>query len=264
MDIVFLQETHSTTCCEKLWSTEWGSKIWFDHGDSRSRGSVILFSKNLDITIHNVIRSDQGRYIILYATLQGFKTLIVNVYAPNKDSPAFFETLFTDVNRFSPDFLLMAGDINLALDTRLDRSGKSINNDRSAKLINQYIEEHEVVDIWRTMHPDKNGYTWRKLNLSPCFSRLDYFFCLQNLLQLVDTIEVKPGLLTDHSIVQITLVFNPQKRGPGYWKFNNSLLQDKDFLDKINQLLDIELGTQFDTVKTKWENIKLSVRNSVL
>ena len=200
----------------------------------------------------------------MYATLQSFKTLIVNVYAPNKDSPAFFETLFTDVNRFSPDFLLIAGDINLALDTRLDRSGKSINNDRSAKLINQYIEEHEVVDIWRTMHPDKNGYTWRKLNPSPCFSRLDYFFCSQNLLQLVDTIEVKPDLLTDHSIVQITLVFNPQKPGSGYWKFNNSFLQDKDFLDKINQLLDIELGTQFDTVKTKWENIKLSVRNSVL
>ena len=35
--IIFLQETHSTIDCEDKWAKEYGSKIIFSHGTSKSR-----------------------------------------------------------------------------------------------------------------------------------------------------------------------------------------------------------------------------------
>ena len=37
-DIVFLQETHSELVDEKKWSAEFGTRIWFDHGNRSSKG----------------------------------------------------------------------------------------------------------------------------------------------------------------------------------------------------------------------------------
>ena len=48
--IIFLQETHSTADIEEKWRTEWetigGGKIFFSHGDSNSKGVLIMFKKN--------------------------------------------------------------------------------------------------------------------------------------------------------------------------------------------------------------------------
>ena len=59
---IFLQDTHSEKKSEKLWSREFGSRIFFSHGDSQSRGVAILFSKEMykQITVHNVNASDDG------------------------------------------------------------------------------------------------------------------------------------------------------------------------------------------------------------
>ena len=44
-DIVMMQETHSTKEQENRWSTEWGNKIYFSHGESNAQGVVIMFKK---------------------------------------------------------------------------------------------------------------------------------------------------------------------------------------------------------------------------
>ena len=38
MDVILMQETHSTKQVERYWSSTWGSKIWSDHGESNARG----------------------------------------------------------------------------------------------------------------------------------------------------------------------------------------------------------------------------------
>ena len=58
--------------------------------------------------------------------------------------------------------------------------------------------------------------------------------------------------------------FCPQKRGPGYWKLNNSLLYDKDYVKKINRVIEIETSVENMSAKSKWENLKLAIRNSTL
>ena len=48
--LAFLQETHSIKDKAKLWKSEWGGQIWYDHGDSKSKGVAVLVSKDTNLT----------------------------------------------------------------------------------------------------------------------------------------------------------------------------------------------------------------------
>ena len=75
---------------------------------------------------------------------------------------------------------------------------------------------------------------------------------------------IRPGYQTDHSIPTIELNFHESQRGPGYWKFNVSLLDDPDYVSQLDSLLDIQLGQEAKDVKTKWELAKLTIRTFTL
>ena len=69
IDIAFLQETHSCSKTEHLWSNQWGSKIRFSHGKSDARGVAIMFNRNLNVQIHNIITDIEGRYVLTHVSL---------------------------------------------------------------------------------------------------------------------------------------------------------------------------------------------------
>ena len=55
----------------------------------------------------------------------------------------------------------------------------------------------------------------------------------------VTQIEIIPSVLSDHSTVILRL--RPSvgdKRGPGYWKFNSSLVNDKLFVSQMNSKIE--------------------------
>ena len=43
---------------------------------------------------------------------------------------------------------------------------------------------------------------------------------------------------TDHRAIVLEMNKSDFVRGPGYWRFNNSYLQDATFINKMNELLD--------------------------
>ena len=263
-DVIFLQEVHGDSDA-KLWSMEWGSKIWFSHGERNARGVAILFRKDLNVDIHNVIQDKVGRYIILYVTCNKLKLLLSNIYAPKIDSPDFFTNYFRDVKRFTPDHAILGGDMNLALEKELDRAGSGFNNEKAAQTVREFLESENFVDVWRVLHPDINGYTWCKLKPKPVFSRLDYFFTTENSLQLINKIDIKRGFKTDHSMLELEIQLIKNPRGPGYWKLNTSLLRDIEYVEKINKLLDIQLEVNNQmSFRKGWEMIKLEIKSSSL
>ena len=96
------------------------------------------------------------------------------------------------------------------------------------------------------------------------FVRLDFFLISDTLLQFVKKCDIGYGLKSDHSVVILDIQFELAKRGPGYWKFNNLLLRDPQYLDKINKLIDIELAQNYADRKSTWEMFKLTFRGSTL
>ena len=130
-DVIFLQETHSSSEIESKWKNEWGNKIVFSHGKTNARGVCILISKGVaDFQIKKEIIDTNGRFIINFVTIEDEDYVLVNVYGPNDylKSVDFFKKLTSVLqteNVTAFDKILMGGDFNYALNPLLDRRGTS-------------------------------------------------------------------------------------------------------------------------------------------
>ena len=80
----------------------------------------------------------------------------------------------------------------------------------------------------------KKVYTWRRKNTNKQ-ARLGFFLISEDLLTDVSDCKIIPGYRMDHSIVLLDIDFGKFKKGRSYWKFNNSLLRDKDYINQIKQ-----------------------------
>ena len=60
------------------------------------------------------------------------------------------------------------------------------------------------------------------------------FLIFQHLNYQISDSNLKPGSTSDHSLINLVVdLFDAQKRGTGYSKFNNSLLLDKTYVHLI-------------------------------
>lgn len=116
----------------------------------------------------------------------------------------------------------------------------------------------KLCDIWRKRHPKSREMSWFNADFS-IGSHLDKFFIPENLANYLTNCEISPCCLSDHDYVNLVFVFdNRIPRGPGIWKFNNSLLNDECLCEyitgRINDLSSCK--TSFDSVKTWWDSLR--------
>ena len=69
-DIIFLQETYSTSEGQDIWTTQWQGKLFFSHGTCHSCGVMVLVRGDLDFNLTSITTDDEGRYIVLEAEVQ--------------------------------------------------------------------------------------------------------------------------------------------------------------------------------------------------
>ena len=94
--------------------------------------------------------------------------------------------------------------------------------------------------------------------------RLDHLFVSnQPSVRIYDS-KVIPNIYSDHSAVVLSISFSEQEppRGPGFWKFNNSLLSDTKYVELLNFLIP-EFAKKHQETEDKglfWEMIKMEIR----
>ena len=104
--------------------------MFFSHGSSNSTGCAIAFSKsmNIDINEDNISTDENGRIIIVEATFDSKKFLLINLYNANteKEQLIVLDTLSKLLENHDPDgsfHTIFSGDFNVIFDTVLDASG---------------------------------------------------------------------------------------------------------------------------------------------
>ena len=126
----------------------------------------------------------------------------------------------------------MGGDFNVYMNSKIDKldtmSEKNANPEYRKEIIS-LIENFNLVDCCRSLHPEKKRYTWHARGKA---SRLDYCFISEHLLN-ENKCDILPGLHSDHSIVSVEIGCLDSTRGKGLWKFNSSLLQDQAYVNLI-------------------------------
>ena len=118
-----------------------------------------------------------------------------------------------------------------------------VNNPKSREKVLELIEERSLIDPYRQLYPDSFRYTWRKKNPFRQ-ARLDFFLFTESMLTNLKNCTIDPSYRSDHSMIILSLVFNPFNKGKGLWKFNNSLLYEKDYSKIVREKI-IDLKKQY-------------------
>ena len=98
-------------------------------------------------------------------------------------------------------------DLNICLDPKLDKKGGKIEklSEYGKKLIT-FCEEYSLADIWRVRNPAELIFTRRENSrYGIIHSRLDFWLTSICLEYQINSLSIKPGNYSDHSIISLKL-----------------------------------------------------------
>ena len=177
------------------------------------------------------------------------------------------KNLLKDIDNISDKKIILGGDLNLVFDCNLEACGG--NPVLKKKSLTKFIEIKEslnLCDISRIRNPKFKRYTFRQNHSSGFIQRrLDYFFVSNVLQERVKKTDILASFATDHSPILFSLnQMSEFSHGKGLWKFNKSLLLNKEYVEKIKEhiLLTIKMLDNDDLrdEQVRWEYLKYEIR----
>ena len=169
--------------------------------------------------------------------------VLINYYAPNEEKDQLkvlddLNHILYNIDITEDTVLVWGGDFNHIFDIRLDADGGSLKLKlKSVSKVSLMMAENYLCDIYRIRNPEIKRFTWRRKTAFK-EKRLDYFLISDCLQEAVQTIEIIPSVQSDHSALNLNFcTVQNEARGRGYWKFNNSLIQDKEFVEAMKNAI---------------------------
>ena len=243
------------------WELEWGSKIFFSHGETNSRGVAILIKREVPVKVINSWKDENGRVMAITLDTDCGPITICAIYAPNKDEPQFFTGLFEAMFQ-KEGHKIYVGDFILVIDPKVDRKGQKCNYEKACETVKQAMEEMCLAEVWRDRKPGVKRYSYFRKKPSMA-SRLDFALVSKGLDTMVTSIFYIPASMTNHSAIYLNIQFSDQVRGNGYWKFNDSHLKRTELLKEMNEMLGAKLEHEYCHLdpKSKWETLVFDMSN---
>ena len=136
----------------------------------------------------------------------------------------------------------MGRDWNVSLSALDNHNYIKQRNPNSNKKIIDFINNNNMIDIWRLQNPDRKRFTWRTDRPCKC-SRLDYFLVLESILAMNPISEIHNAYRSDHNSIKLSILKSTQKRGKGLWKMNNALLENRNFVQMIRDEINLIKAT---------------------
>ena len=236
-NIACLQDVHIDRNMYSYVKAEWGYNIILSakEGTNASRGVMILINSNFSCDVGQIITDPDGNFVIMELKVLDKKITLASIYGPNEDKPQFYRNLKQKISDFGNDKVIICGDWNLVLNPDVDTENyRHINNPTARQEVLKFIDNDNYIDIYRFINDDK-GFTWRRLNPEKKQARLDYFLISEETFEFTNDCKIVSGYRTDHSGITLKLKLNQNERGTSYWKFNNSLLKDKDYIQLVKK-----------------------------
>ena len=263
IDILFLQETHIyNKKLEANLEILFNCKTYFSYGTNRSRGvGILIFNKA--IIPENFKFDLDGRFMYVDCDINGNGFRFINVYCPNDEKERVDFLIHIHPYFVCNRKIIFAGDFNCIMNAKLDKRGGNPNSgQKGADQIRALVSDYNLCDSFRYLFPSKISTTWLSFaqNVS---CRLDRIYISSTCKQYIHNVTVNPVGCSDHDAVILTFENNTDlSTGSGYWKINNTVLQDKPFRDSF-KIFWLNLIDEMDGDQDFWsickDNIKLFV-----
>ena len=261
VDVAAVQETHFT-CGADCRVLESDFNVFSAYGSRTSVGVSLLVGRSLDADVDIVFAGDGGRLVVADVAVKSFKFRLVAVYAPNivVERVSFFRRLapfLDDTKR-----LVLMGDWNAILNPKIDKVGRGASRaGRCESSLVGFVTRHGLVDRFRLDHPGREMWTW--LDSSPSAkvgSYLDRVLVRRADIDFVSCPTFHLIAWTDHKLVRVSLRLANRPSLAGYWKFNTSLLEIRDFRDQLESLIQRAL-VGVVTGNRWWGSLKHRIRD---
>ena len=235
-DIFFLQETHMTQQTIQYFNTVWSGKCYHSTKTSNSRGTAILIRSSLAYDLITEYCNSDGSLVLIVCKINNNVFTLISIHGPNDDTPSFYNAINDLLQQYPNENIIIGGDFNFVIDLAQDSNYENDNNMYAKRAFLEVTKKHGLIDVWRKMHPHSKEYTWTKQNPLK-YGRLDMFFASEHLQGHFKEAKIGAGYRTDHSQIFFTLIGLNQEKGPGLWKFNESLLLDDEYSNLIKSLI---------------------------
>ena len=254
----FLQETYSDVNDESIWQSEWGGKILFSHGTHHSKGVCILLDPTINNNVEYFFSNNTGRIVLITTHLNGVKTSLCNIYAPNNQSEQleFIQELNNCIiDKSEMTNIIIGGDWNCTLTKKDKKGGAFWKPTLFRNLLLTTLETFDLIDIYSFF-----SYESKSLQIK---SRIDFFLVAKSLVKYVGKVGITVSIAPDHKAIYFYLSLPVTiPRGPGFWKFNNTLLDDEVYTAHIRELIP-QIREKYSFVQDKqlfWELMKIEIR----
>ena len=217
-----------------------------------------------DIKTENSWGDQDGRIVLINAYFKAFKFSLCNIYAPNN---AALQKLFIEslgeilISKAEVSNLIVGGDWNVTLEAIDKKGGIQWKPTPYRNLVVGLMNKLNFDDILRTKNPDKKCFTYESKALK-IKSGIDFFLIAKPLTIKTKTADIRTVIAPDHMAIRLSLQTDSNKKGPGLWKFNNSLLEDEIYVSLIrdNYSNICSKYAYLNNPKLKCEMIKMEIR----
>ena len=134
-------------------------------------------------------------------SMQQEELTILNIYAPNTGAPRYIKEVL-NLQRDSDFHTIIVGDFNTPLSI-LDKSMKQKIN-KHIQDLNSYLDQANLIDIYRTLHPKSTEYTFFSAPHHTYF-KTDHIIGSKSLLSKCKITEIITNSLSDHSAIKLEL-----------------------------------------------------------
>ena len=235
LDIIFLQEVRLSSEQIELLLRGFKAVVNIDEENPSKPGTAIVWKASLPLTnistlvLCRVQVATLGRYMLLniYAASGSDKKHERNVF--------FGQDVFTALGLNNNPTWVLGGDFNCVLKP-IDIDGGFGFAQKFSPALKDLINSASMKDVFRSSYPRLEEYTFFRAGKAP--SRLDRFYISSEIFDSLTAVS-HVASLSDHCGVKMVLKLNiehldiPKPQRSTYWKLNNSILVEEDFMSSF-------------------------------
>ena len=236
-DLICLQECcHMDTNLVEYLEKNNNYKFYISQGDTNTKGVVIIVNKNIEnVNCHIIPQFLNGRLNHISIKLDKCVLHVLNIYGPaQQDERVNFYNHLNEYCRSinnNTDKYMVLGDFNCIISDLDTKSGNMVTSNNLKLILENIIDTLNVVDTFRYKYPNRKSYTFT--NNRGQGSRIDKIYIPTLWCDKIKQTTHIPFEKSDHKAVVLVLKFQREKWGNSYWKFNESLLENENYIKLI-------------------------------
>ncbi len=155
-----IQETHLKQSDVACFQNKYYKLAAFSCTLNKTKGVLILVNRKLNLTIEHLGSDEKGRFVFIRCKIYNNRLALVSIYGPNETDSAFLTQISKTLLEQIDCPLVVGGDFNAVVNPALDKSQSDTTANPSSKLLNKFITELNLIDLWRIQNTKSKDFTF--------------------------------------------------------------------------------------------------------